>query len=129
MRRSVQETVEPTVPTVLPPSSVTVAAGEELILGSPEEEVAEISPADIEVKLSWRDGNLIFRGESLEDAMEEVGRYTSVDFVFLDDDLRKVRIAGLFKAGDVNGLLAVLRENFDIVYEQVNEQKVLLSTQ
>lgn len=129
VRRSVQETVEPTVPTVLPPSSVTVAAGEELILGSPEEEVAEISPADIEVKLSWRDGNLIFRGESLEDAMEEVRRYTSVEFVFLDDDLRKVRIAGLFKAGDVNGLLAVLRENFDIVYEQVNEQKVLLSTQ
>ena len=114
-------------PAILPPSAVTVAAGEELILGSPEEEVTEISPANIEVKLSWQNGNLIFRGESLEEAMAEVGRYTSVEFVFLDDELRKVRIAGLFRAGDVDGLLVVLRENFDIVYERVDERKVLLS--
>ncbi len=107
----------------------TVAAGEELILGSSVEEVTKISPANIEVKLSWQSGNLIFRGESLEDAMAEVGRYTSVEFVFLDDELRKVRIAGLFRAGDVDGFLAVLRENFDIAYERVDERKVLLSAQ
>lgn len=120
---------EPGAPAVMPLTSVTVAAGEELILGLPDEEVTEVSPADIDVKLSWRSGNLIFRGESLEDAMEEVGRYTTVEFVFLDDDLRKVRIAGLFKAGDVDGLLAVLRENFDIAYERVDERRVLLSAQ
>jgi len=28
--------------------------------------------------------------------------------VFLDDDLKKVRIAGLFRAGDVDGLLETL---------------------
>ena len=58
--------------------------------------------------------------------MKEVSRYTSIAFVFLDDDLKKVRIAGLFKAGDVDGLLAVLRQNFDIAYERVGEEKVLL---
>ncbi len=124
-----QYDMEARAPGVLPPSSVTVAAGEELILGSSEEEITEVSPADIEVKLSWRNGNLIFRGESLEEAVAEVGRYTSVEFVFLDDDLRKVQIAGRFKAGDVDGLLAVLRENFDIAFERVDERQVLLSAQ
>ncbi len=115
-------------PAVLAPSSVSVVAGEELILGSLDEEILEVSFEEIEVKLSWRQGNLIFRGESLEDAMAEIGRYTTVEFVILDDDLRKVRIAGLFKAGDVDGLLAALRENFNITYQRIDDGKILLTT-
>jgi transmembrane sensor len=115
-------------PAVLPLSSVTVTAGKELILGSDEERVTEVSPVELEVKLSWQSGNLVFRGESLEEAVEEIGRYTSVEFVILDDELRKVRIAGLFKAGDVDGLLAALRENFDIAYQRTDERIVLLSS-
>ena len=114
-------------PDILASSSVTVAAGEQLILGTPEEEISEVSPEEIEVKLSWRQGNLVFRGESLEDAVAEIGRYTTVEFVILDDNLKKVRIAGLFKAGDVDGLLATLRENFDISYERAGDGKILLT--
>lgn len=109
-------------------SSVTVAAGEQIILGTPEEEITEVSPEEIEVKLSWRQGNLVFRGESLEDAVAEIGRYTTVEFVILDNDLKKVRIAGLFRAGDVDGLLATLRENFDITYERTGEGKIVLTS-
>ena len=116
-------------PPALPASAVTLVAGEELILGMPEEEITDVSLADIEVKLSWQNGNLTFRGETLEEAVKEVERYTSVEFVFLDEDLKKVRIAGLFKTGDVNGLLAALRENFDIDYQRVDEKRVLLRTQ
>jgi len=115
-------------PERLDSSSVTVAAGEELILGAPEEEIIEVSPEEIEVKLSWQQGNLIFRGESLEEAMAEIGRYTTVQFVIMDDDLKKVRIAGLFKAGDVEGLLATLRENFDISNERTEDGKILLTS-
>jgi len=109
-------------------SSVTVVAGEQLILGTPEEEITDVSPEEIEVKLSWRQGNLIFRGESLEDAVAEIRRYTTVEFVIIDDDLKKVRIAGLFRAGDVDGLLATLRENFDITYERTGDGKIVLTS-
>ena len=109
-------------------SSVTIVAGEQIILGTPEEEITEVSPEEIEVKLSWRQGNLVFRGESLEYAVAEIGRYTTVEFVILDDNLRKVRIAGLFRAGDVDGLLATLRENFDISYERTGNGKILLTS-
>ena len=109
-------------------SSVTVAAGEQIILGTAEEEITKVSPEEIEVKLSWRQGNLVFRGESLEDAVAEIGRYTTVEFVILDDNLKKVRIAGLFRAGDVDGLLATLRENFDVSYQRIGDGKILLTS-
>jgi transmembrane sensor len=105
----------------------TVSAGEKLMLGDSNEAITEVSADDIAVKLSWRSGNLIFRGESLEEAVKEVGRYTSVEFVFMNEDLKKMRVAGLFKAGDVEGLLATLRENFDIVTHRDDDGKVLLS--
>ena len=111
------------------PSPRTVSAGEELILGTIEEEIKPVSLEEIEVKLSWRSGNLTFRGESLEEVLEEVGRYTAVEFVFVDDDLRRRTVAGLFKAGDVDGLLATLRENFDIVHERVDDRTVLLDSE
>jgi len=45
----------------------------------------------------------------------------------MSEDLKKMRVAGLFKAGDVEGLLATLRENFDIVSQRDGDGKVLLS--
>ena len=112
----------------LPDNALTLAAGEQVNLGSAQQQVTEVSADDIEVKLSWRQGNLIFRGESLEEAVKEIGRYTSVEFIFINEDLKKTRVAGMFKAGDVEGLLATLRENFNIVSERDGAGNVLLNT-
>ena len=114
-------------PPPLPPSSKTLVAGESLLLGSTDNPINQVSPEDIAVKLSWQQGSLIFRGESLEQAVEEVARYTAVEFVFMDEDLKKIRVAGLFRAGDVDGLLATLKENFNIVHQFRNKQQVELS--
>jgi len=113
---------------LLPHGNKTLIAGETMMLGDSKEEIKEVSSEDIEVSLSWRSGNLVFRGEPLEEAVREVERYTSVEFVFLDENLKKIRVAGLFRAGDVEGLLATLRENFDIAYQFVDDQKVVLSS-
>ena len=98
------------------------------MLGDPNETITEVSADDIAVKLSWQQGNLIFRGESLEEAVKEINRYTSVEFVFMSEDLKKMRVAGLFKAGDVEGLLATLRENFDIVSQRDGDGRASLET-
>jgi transmembrane sensor len=121
-------------PLILTPSSALVSAGQEVVIDSTDDAleavVAEAIDSDeIAVKLSWREGNLIFRGESLEDAVLEIGRYTEVQFVFLDEESKKIRVAGLFKAGDVDGLLTALRQNFNISYEWVADDKIVLSGQ
>ncbi len=79
--------------------------------------------------MSWRQGNLIFRGETLEDAIAEVSRYTPVRFELADERLKDIRIGGLFKAGDVNGLLASLEENFKIESRWLDADRVSLTMQ
>ena len=111
---------------VLPSSAAIITAGQELVTG-PEAEVARpLSEAEIQVKLAWREGRLIFRGESLAEAVQEVERYTGVEFVFVDENLKDVRVSGFFKAGDVEGMLAALEENFDIEFQRVSDNSVLL---
>ncbi len=112
----------------LPVSSLAVSQGEKIVLGSKEEHVDKIQDTDIEASLSWRQGNLVFRGETLEEALAEITRYTDVEFEIRDDSVRSVRIAGLFKAGDIKGLLATLRQNFHIDHQKLDNNKVTLTS-
>lgn len=92
-------------------------------------EVVAIAPPDLSASLSWRQGNIIFRGESLEDAMKEVSRYTPVKFQIADKVIEDIKIAGRFKIGDVNGLVAALSSNFNIKADRVNKNLVILTRQ
>jgi len=103
-----------------------VFAGQRALLGDQEPAVEDIDDTEIDVNLSWREGNLVFHGEPLAQALGEIERYTPVTFVIRDEELKAIRVAGLFKAGDVDGLLATLRNNFNISYERVGAEKIVL---
>ena len=109
--------------------SFLVAQGERVVLNADGEVVEALETDEIAVQLSWRNGHLIFRGESLAVAVQEVSRYTTTEFVIVDEDLRKIRVAGLFKRGDVAGFLSTLQANFDIVHERADAETILLSGQ
>jgi transmembrane sensor len=104
----------------------TVTKGEKVLLGADRETVAKVSDSALSAELSWRQGNLIFRGETLAVAIAEVSRYTPVKFEIADERLKELRIGGLFKAGDVDGLLATLKENFNIDSERPDAERVVL---
>lgn len=106
-----------------------VAKGEKLVLGAAQAAVQKVPEADLSAQLSWQEGNLVFRGETLSQALAEISRYTSVNFEIADEELRQVRIAGLFKAGDVNGLLNALEQNFQIEHQRRDNMIVLSKLQ
>jgi transmembrane sensor len=108
--------------------STPVLAGQRVVLGDEKPAVEQLESTEIDVKLSWREGNLVFHGEPLAEALGEIERYTRVTFVIRDEELKTVRIAGLFKAGDVDGLLATLRENFNISYERIGAEQIVLTS-
>jgi len=114
----------------LPQNAMAVSKGEKVELdltNQSSEKIIKIEPIEIAASLSWRRGNLIFRGESLADAMAEISRYTDIEFELADDEqLQNVQVAGMFKTGDVNGLLNVLSQNFNISYEKVSSDKIIL---
>ena len=104
----------------------TVTKGERVLLGVDRETISKVSDSALSAELSWRQGNLIFRGETLAVAIAEVSRYTPVQFEIADERLKELRIGGLFKAGDVDGLLATLKENFNIDAEWLDAERVRL---
>ncbi len=103
----------------------------ELRLGVDSQEyVVPVDSLEIATKLSWQKGKLIFKGESLIQALKEISRYTKVQFQLEDNDyIKQVKVAGVFKTGDVTGLLSVLEKNFSISHEQISEHKIKLSYQ
>lgn len=78
-------------------------------------------------KLGWRDGMLMFNGESLEEVVHEVGRYTPIKINITDEALRTRRIGGYFKAGEIEDLLATLESDFGIRVERISDSEINLS--
>lgn len=114
----------------LPETALAISKGEKVDLdasGQQAEKVLKMDAVDIAASLSWRSGNLIFRGETLAEAVAEISRYTDIQFELADDaKLKDIHVAGMFKTGDVNGLLAVFKSNFNISHERLSRDKILL---
>jgi transmembrane sensor len=119
--------------TKLSNSEVSVTKDEkiELNLGNKlDQTTVKIDSFELASKLSWRKGKLIFTGESLAEALAEISRYTQVKFQLEDSsNIKDVKVAGVFKTGDVSGLLKVLAKNFNISHEQVSKNIIKLRYQ
>ncbi|GIX29641.1 MAG: iron dicitrate transporter FecR [Porticoccaceae bacterium] len=104
-----------------------LAAGEAARLGVRAVRVESLADGELEARLAWREGRLIFRGEPLGEAIRQVERYAPVRFAIADPELAAVRVAGLFRTGDVAGLLAALEANFAIAHRRLADGRILLS--
>jgi transmembrane sensor len=91
-----------------------VKAGEVAIVGDAGAQVRAIDPTRIEASQAWQHGLLIYQGETLDTVIADVSRYTNVKFSIADDSIRNKRVGGVFRTGDVDGLLLALRESFGI---------------
>ncbi|BFM17015.1 pyoverdine signaling pathway anti-sigma factor FpvR [Maricurvus nonylphenolicus] len=86
-----------------------------------------VEPEDLNRKLAWREGNLIFKGETLEEALKEFSRYTDQKFVIVDASISQIRIGGYFKTDDIDALLGGLHDNFNIKSEAAGSNLIHLS--
>jgi transmembrane sensor len=91
-----------------------VSAGESAVLSEAKPQIRRIETAQIEASQAWQHGVLIYQGETLDTVIADVSRYTNVRFSIADDSIRNKRVGGVFRAGDVDGLLLALRESFGI---------------
>jgi transmembrane sensor len=111
----------------LAPTSFSVSKGQKAQLKAKNNSIIGSDEGKLAADLAWQQGNLIFRGESLFDAMREVSRYTNYQFYFGDEDTKNLKVAGLFRTSDISGLLAALESNFDVVLEKMSPNKIKLS--
>ena len=115
----------------LPNTSLAISKGEKVDLDQSRavtKNVVKVDTAELAASLSWQQGNIIFRGEPLSEVMAEISRYTDIEFeLAANQELEQVQVAGLFKTGDVKGLLEVLSNNFNINAEKIGQHKIVLS--
>jgi transmembrane sensor len=90
--------------------------------------VSQLDEHDVEARLAWQRGLIVFEDEALQDALAEVDRYTTTQFVLADEKVRHVRIAGSFRTGDVDGLLASLRDKFRVDWKRDDKGRIVLSS-
>ena len=87
----------------------------------------QIAPVDIERQLAWHQGVIIFDGETLEQALLEVSRYTDKELRIVDPSIRDIPVGGHYKTNNIDALLSSLSEGFGIAVKQVDGNRVHLS--
>jgi len=106
-----------------------VISGEKAVIASDiEAPVIKVPLQQLQRDLAWQQGMLIFEGEPLDQALIEVSRYTATKFNIMEPHLAKLKVAGYFKAGDIDGLLASLNSNFNIVTNRNNDNVIELTS-
>lgn len=104
---------------------ITLVQGQKSLLSLPNSNVEPISLEEIANNLSWREGKIVFRGETLVDVIEEVSRYTDKTVVLGDTSLANLQVAGLFNTNDVDALIATLADNLQISTDYTDDTIVL----
>ena len=112
-------------PDLLP--GILVESGEKAVIenNSPPP-VEKVSLDQVQRDLAWQQGMLIFNGEPLAQALKEVSRYTNIHFEIASDELANIKVAGYFKAGDIDGLLQSLNFNFNIEHQKIADNSIRL---
>ena len=86
-------------------------------------DATQTTPAQVlEQKLAWQHGALIFKGETLEQAINEIARYTDKQLIITDPSIKNIRVGGHYKTDNINSLLASLSQTLEIKLEQRGSQ-------
>ena len=128
----------PTAGAAAPQSLGIVSAGEVATIRSPLadspadgvavlQELEPIPPQALAQRLAWRSGVVMFSGETLENVVKELGRYTTVSIEIPDETIRSMRVGGRFPVGETESMLAALESNFNLRVIRVSHNRVVLA--
>jgi transmembrane sensor len=83
------------------------------------------SVPEAEAHLSWRRGVLMFRDQSLADAVAEFNRYNARKIVITDPAVAALKVEGNFRATNVDAFVRLLESGFAVRASAVENQIVL----
>jgi transmembrane sensor len=116
------EVISPQVHVELP---TQLLAGQRFQLESPSP-VEALPSALLSKALAWREGAIVFDGEPLSRAIEEVNRYSDKRLIVVDPAIREMRMGGRFRTGDVDGFVAALTRAFPVAVQRGADNVIYL---
>lgn len=69
-----------------------------------------VSSSEVQRRIAWREGRIIFAGESLAEASAQFARYSDTKIVIGDSDLALEEVSGSFQAHDPVGFARAMAE-------------------
>jgi transmembrane sensor len=96
------EVADATVPGMTPAERVA-AHHQAVVTPAKGIEVQPVTEAQVERRLAWREGMLIFDGELLSEAVEEINRHNARKITIDDPALAQRPVVGIFRASDEAG--------------------------
>jgi transmembrane sensor len=84
-----------------------------------------LSGEEMEQRLSWRSGLVVFRATPLAEAVAQFNRYNKRKIVLADPSIAALGVGGVFRATDQEVFLKLLETGFPVRAE-LREHEVLL---
>lgn len=129
-------------------SALTVASGGLLESGPPRTNVAQVNAGqttsfasganhinvhrltalELQRRLAWQEGYLVFFGEPLSEVIRQLNRYSPISLRVDDPRLAAIAIGGRFRVGDLDSILAALHTRFAIDSHQLNQRTIRLES-
>jgi transmembrane sensor len=95
-------------------SPIELNAGEALSVRA--DGSATILPkADIEAATAWRQGKVIFRDQTLAEAVRRLNRYSRQQVVVDDPTLSQMKVSGVFESGDAQAFVEAMQAYLPVV--------------
>jgi transmembrane sensor len=110
-----------------PRQPMALAAGDVVSFDKATETVVreKVQPVEMENRLAWRDGMLLFEGDSLESVVREISRYTPIT-IEVDEEVKNISVLGYFRTGDIDAVLVTMRDTFGLTVERQSENLIRL---
>jgi transmembrane sensor len=108
------------------PERAVLARGEQVGVSAGLHHAEAVEPGELDRELAWRDGYVVYQGESLQAVIDDMRRYSPVSIHLADRRLRDVRVSGRFPIGDASGLLDQLAAGYGIVVDRGGPRWVVL---
>jgi len=76
--------------------------------------VTEFEPSRMQRELSWQEGEVWLKGETIQEAIAEFNRYNRQKLIVLDERLARRRVGGRFETTDVEGFVGALQHLYGV---------------
>lgn len=87
--------------------------------------LGERSQAQLEQRLAWREGRIVFDQTTLGEAADEFNRYNKRKLVVSDPEVAALRIGGSFAPSNVDGFVRLLEQGFGLQAARSGDRIVL----
>jgi len=109
-----------------PETLMEVSAGQAVIIDSGIEKISDVAQSDLERALDWRDGELAFDGETLEEVISILTRYTDLKVEITDKDLKQQKVVAYYKIGEIDRLFQALEVMANVEVVRIGDDQVKL---